>query len=370
MESMEIKIKNIGSLPNPEFWQGKRVLITGHTGFKGSWLSYWLSSMGAEVYGMALDPLTIPDLFSVAGIRGLLKSDKRIDIRNESEVLNFIREIKPEIVFHMAAQPLVRASYKDPSYTFETNIQGTVNVLESVRKINTVRAVVVITSDKVYENIEEIYSYAETDALGGYDPYSASKSCAEIVAASYRKSFFNPEFYEKNHHTLIATARAGNVIGGGDWGEDRLIPDIIRAALKNEKVMIRSPQSVRPWQHVLEPLSGYLLLGEKLLHGHTDFADAWNFGPFYSSNIPVSEMLNISRKYWDKIDYSVVENSENPHEAGFLMLDSSKANKQLGWIPKWSIEKTLQKTLEWYKSFYEEGLIMNEKDLREYIEQI
>jgi len=367
---MEIKTNKTGRLPDPAFWKGKRVLITGHTGFKGSWLAFWLSSMGAEVHGIALDPLSIPDLFSVAGIAGLLASDMRTDIRDESAVLNNLKKVKPEIVFHLAAQPLVRASYKEPSYTFTTNIQGTVSVLEAVRKINTVRAVVVITSDKVYENIEEIYSYAETDALGGYDPYSASKSCAEIVAASYRRSFFNPEFYGKNHQTLIATARAGNVIGGGDWGDDRLIPDIIRAVTEKEKVIIRNPQSVRPWQHVLEPLSGYLLLGEKLLQGHTDFADAWNFGPFRSSNIPVSEMLNISKKYWEKIDYSVAANSENPHEAGFLMLDSSKANKQLGWIPKWSIEKTLQKTLEWYKSFYEEGLIMNEKDLREYIEQI
>lgn len=345
-------------------YTNRRVLITGHTGFKGSWLAYWLLKMGAEVCGYALNPPTNPSHFN------LLKLDIESyigDIRDSSNISRKLASFKPEIIFHLAAQPLVRLSYREPRETFETNIMGTINVLEACRLTDSVRAIVNITSDKCYENKEWIWGYRENDAMGGYDPYSSSKGCAELVASSYRNSFFNLANYGIDHHLLLASCRAGNVIGGGDWAEDRLIPDIMKAVSKGETVIIRNPYATRPWQHVLEPLSGYLLVGQKLLEGKKKFAEAWNFGPGDTEIINVETVVKYIQKYWPEVKYKIEPPKEAPHEANLLKLDCSKAHTKLKWKETWNNEKAFEKTTSWYRTYYESGKNNTENDLLSFL---
>ncbi len=346
-----------------DIYKDRTVLVTGHTGFKGSWLSLWLRRLGARVVGYALEPATDPNHFD------LLRLDMAStigDIRDRAGLEKVFETYKPEVVFHLAAQPLVRASYLDPVTTLETNVIGTANVLEACRTAPSVRAVVNITSDKCYENREWLYGYREIDPMGGYDPYSASKGCAELVTNSYRRSFFSPEAYGKKHGVLLASARAGNIIGGGDWSTDRLVPDMIRAAVAGAKVSIRSPRAIRPWQHVLDPLAGYLMLGRKLLEGDAAFADAWNFGPDEASCIEVERIVKGARAVWDRIDYEKAEDPAGPHEAGLLKLDCSKARTVLGWRPLWKIEDALDATVGWYREFYASGAARSALDLDRY----
>jgi CDP-glucose 4,6-dehydratase len=344
MESLEM---------NQSFWKGKSVLLTGHTGFKGGWLSLWLQAMGAKVHGYALAPSTQPNFFTLTNVVEGMASHTIADIRDTKKINNLIEQVKPEIVFHMAAQPLVRYSYAEPVETYAINVMGTVNLLESLRHSSSVKAVVNVTTDKCYENREWLRPYRESDALGGYDPYSNSKACSELVTASYRQSFFN----QKN--IGIASARAGNVIGGGDWSADRLIPDFFRAVAKGRPLIIRSPKAIRPWQHVLEPLSGYLNLAEMLYSDCVKFAGAWNFAPPESDTQTVAWILNqlierIPDASWE------LDESSKPHEAVLLKLDSNKAQTFLGWTPKWSLEESLDKTVEWQSKFNEGA------DLKEY----
>ncbi len=344
-------------------YKDRRVLITGHSGFKGSWLSHWLIKLGAEVSGFSLDIPASPSHFK------LLNSDVSsnwANILDLEKLSSFIDQAQPEIIFHLAAQPLVRESYAEPLLTFETNIMGTANLLEVVRKHPSVKAVVNITTDKVYENREKEEPYQENDSLGGYDPYSASKAGSEIITASYRRAFFNPAEFSVSHNTLIATARSGNVIGGGDWAKDRLIPDIIAATVQGQKVSIRNPNSTRPWQHVLEPLSGYLLLGKELLVDNVEAAAAWNFGPKTEQNITVGELLVECQKLWTDISFEI-ETSKNPHEAGLLQLNSAKAKQELGWENVWNYQKSLKNTIEWYQKYYEAGSILTSLQLDSYI---
>jgi CDP-glucose 4,6-dehydratase len=359
MESM-VSMKNLfGGI-----YQGKKVLVTGFTGFKGSWLAQWLKLLGADVYGYALNAPSDPSHYS------LLKMDINeciADVRDAKALSDFIEEIKPEIVFHLAAQALVRESYSNPSETFSTNVMGTLNVYESCRKTSSVGAIVNITSDKCYENKEWIWGYRENDPMGGFDPYSASKGCAEILTSSFRNSYFNLNEYKKSHHLLLASARAGNVIGGGDWATDRLIPDMIRAASLNNSVQIRNPKATRPWQHVLEPLSGYLTLGWRLLEERMEFADGWNFGPDLQSNLSVEDIVHTSQMYWDKIQVNYSSDKSEHHEANLLMLDCSKANKLLKWKSVWDIETTLEKTIFWYKKLYSEGVVVTLQDIDNYV---
>jgi len=343
----------------------KKVLVTGHSGFKGSWFCKWLDLMGAEVLGYSLEPNTNPNHFENLDLKC-----KSIfcDIKDLEKLKNIILEFKPEIIFHFAAQPLVRISYLQPYETIQTNIIGSTNLLEIIRKVDFVKAFVNITSDKCYENKElENKAYAESDSLGGYDIYSASKACSELVTASYRDSFFNLDNYKITHNILIATCRAGNVIGGGDWSLDRLIPDIVKSIVDKKKVLIRNPKAVRPWQHVLEPLSGYLLVGQFLLEEKKEFARAWNFGPQIDSEIYVEDLVKKIKKYWDSFEYEIEQNKSNPHEANFLKLDSSFAKNILGWKPIFDIEKCLEKTISWYKDFYEKNKINTVEDIQEFI---
>lgn len=333
----------------PSFWQGKRVFLTGHTGFKGSWLSLWLQSLGAEVTGYALNPPTNPSLFKVAnvatGMRSVIGDVRDIDLLQKT-----IRGAKPEIVIHMAAQPLVRYSYANPVETYATNVMGSVHLLESIRHVDTVKAVVNVTSDKCYENREWVWGYREDEAMGGYDPYSNSKGCAELVTSAYRSSFFNPEKY-KEHGVAIASARAGNVIGGGDWAGDRLIPDFIRAIVSGETVVIRSPNAIRPWQHVLEPLSGYLELAEALYNKGPEYAQAWNFGPNESDAKTVEWIISQLVNGWgDGASFKVDASAANLHEAHFLKLDCSKARMMLGWQPQWDAKQTIERIVKWHKA--------------------
>ena len=338
---------------NKEFWYKKKVLVTGHTGFKGSWLSLMLHKLGSDIYGYALDPPTIPSLFKDARIRDLITSHFG-DIRDYKNLLQVIQSVKPEIVIHMAAQPLVKESYKNPVDTYSINVMGTVNLLEAVRNTPGIKAVVNVTTDKCYENREWHWGYRENEPLGGFDPYSNSKGCSELVTASYRNSFFNAQDYSK-HGVAIATARAGNVIGGGDWAEDRLIPDFVRAIIKGEEVKIRSPYSIRPWQHVLEPLSAYLMLAEKLYSEGPKFAEAWNFGPEESDSKNVSWITGKFSDMWGpEFSYSI-DKDPHPHEAAWLKLDCSKARAELGWCPQVNLEKAIEATVKWYKIWKEEG---------------
>jgi len=337
-----------------------RVLLTGHTGFKGSWLALWLTELGADVTGVALSPDTSPNHWNMLGVD---INDQRLDIRNNNTLTRIINEVQPEIVFHLAAQPLVRRSYADPLQTWSTNVMGTANLLEACRRIDTVRAIVVVTSDKCYENQEWKQGYIEDDRLGGHDPYSASKAATEILAASYRSAFF----YDRNS-PLLATARAGNVIGGGDWSEDRLIPDLVRAITSGIPLEIRSPQATRPWQHVLESLSGYLLLGQKLLEERKEFADAWNFGPNPGDNCTVADLLKRLKIHWPELIWKITEHPQL-HESSLLYLDSTKANTLLAWRPTWSLEEALTATADWYRAYYSNGLHESRNQLYEFIAQ-
>lgn len=332
--------------PAPSSWwtsfAGRRVLVTGHTGFKGSWLSLWLKRLGAEVHGYALAPET-PSLYEAVGLRHSLTQDHHADLRDRGRLKEAFEIAQPEVVFHLAAQPLVRRSYRDPVETLETNIMGTAHVLDLARTLPSVRAVVVVTSDKCYENREWIWPYREDEHLGGADPYSASKGCAEIVAASYRRSYFqSPE------SARLATCRAGNVFGGGDWSEDRLIPDIVRSILAGRPVVLRNPASVRPWQHVLEPLRGYLMVAHRLLQGHG--AEAWNFGPAPQAEITVGELANRVVSIWGKGSVEIRPDTAPVHEARLLRLDSSKAAQLLDWAPALSLDDGIRLTAEWYSA--------------------
>ena len=345
------------------FWKNKRVFITGHTGFKGSWLAFWLQRLGSEVKGYSLKPPTEPNHYD------LLKMDIDTaigDICDLEKLARSIRSFKPEIVFHLAAQSLVRLSYEQPVNTFATNVMGTLNVFEACRRVKSVRAIINVTSDKCYENYECNKAYLEDDRMGRHDPYSASKGCSELLTNCYRKSYFDNDLFSKEHNTLIASCRAGNVIGGGDWAKDRLIPDIMRSASRKKAVEIRNPKSIRPWQHVLEPLNGYLILGQKLLEGEKGFAGAWNFGPIYGKSLFVEDVVKKIKNYWNKIDYKVSPNSKDVHEAGLLKIDSSKAKEKLKWAPVWDGQKALEVTANWYRSYYEDGEINTESDISAY----
>jgi CDP-glucose 4,6-dehydratase len=332
---------------DPVFWKDKKVFLTGHTGFKGSWLSLWLASMGAEVTGYALAPNTTPNLFDVLAIDFLIEKSHIADIRDLASLQKAMSEANPDVVIHMAAQPLVRYSYVNPVETYATNVMGTVHVLESTRAIDSVRATVVVTTDKCYENKEWVWGYRENEPMGGYDPYSNSKGCAELVTSAYRQSYFSAP----NSINKLASARAGNVIGGGDWSEDRLIPDAIRAFEANKPLMIRNPLATRPWQHVLEPLSGYLILAQALYEQGLAFASGWNFGPRDEDNRNVQEVVELVISNWGNTARWKKEGSEQPHEANLLKLDCSKARTQLRWIPKWNLETATQKIVEWQKAF-------------------
>ena len=340
-----------------DIYRGKRVLITGHTGFKGSWLSLLLNELGADVYGFALDPPTSPSLYKEAKIDELVTSYIG-DVRDLDYLTKVIQEVQPEIVFHMAAQPLVRESYKIPVETYSTNVMGTVHLLEACRRTSSVKAIVNVTTDKCYENKEWHWGYRENEPMGGYDPYSNSKGCSELITSAYRNSFFNPSEY-KNHGVSVASARAGNVIGGGDWAEDRLIPDFIRAISKGEKVRIRSPFAIRPWQHVLEPLSGYLRLAELLYTEGPKFAQAWNFGPYNHDARNVEWITKTICEFWGDEASFEIDKKPQPHEANYLKLDCSKANAELNWFPKWDIQRTLKSIVDWNKAY------LNNEDIRE-----
>ncbi len=332
-------------------WQGKRVFLTGHTGFKGGWLALWLTRLGAEVRGYALDPYTSPNLLNAAAISGAIE-DLRGDIRDSARLDKAIAGFHPEVVFHLAAQPLVRLSYADPIGTYETNVIGTARVLDAVRRTPSVRAVVSVTTDKCYENKEWIWPYRETDPLGGYDPYSSSKACAEIVSAAFRSSYFNPAQHGQpgGHITAIATARAGNVIGGGDWSLDRLIPDLVSGFSRGEPVRIRRPDAIRPWQHVLEPLHGYITLAEKLLSPEAArFATAYNFGPTEDDAQPVRWIVEKMTQFWGDGATWVLDPDPGVHEAGYLKLDASRARADLGWRPRLRLETALEWLVEWYR---------------------
>lgn len=333
----------------PNFWQGKKVFMTGHTGFKGSWLSLWLQEVGAEVKGYALAAPTTPSLFIEANIdQGMLSEEG--DIRNFEQLKDSIASFQPEIVFHMAAQPLVRLSYDNPMETYSTNVMGTVHLLEAVKQVGGVKAVVNITSDKCYENREWIWGYREDEAMGGYDPYSNSKGCAELIASSYRQSFFNKDKYQE-HGCALASVRAGNVIGGGDWADDRLIPDMLKAFSNEKSVEIRSPHAIRPWQHVLEPLSGYITIAEHLYEQGPDFAEGWNFGPREEDAKPVQWIVEKLAEQWgDNASWHLSE-GEHPHEAHYLKLDCSKAKMRLDWQPAWNLEETLSRIVIWQKAW-------------------
>jgi len=339
----------------PEFWKNKNVLITGHTGFKGSWLSLWLQSLGANVSGYALSAPTQPSLFETANVAEGMHSVEG-DVRDLAGLKKQVASCQPDIIIHMAAQALVRYSYDSPVETYETNVMGTVNVLEAVRQSDCVRVVLNITSDKCYENKEWIWAYRENEPMGGHDPYSSSKGCAELVAEAYRKSYFS----ESSDSCVVASARAGNVIGGGDWAMDRLIPDIIRAFMQSSTVVIRSPDAIRPWQHVLEPLSGYLTLVEKLWEHGQDFAGGWNFGPSEQGAMPVQWVVARMIEAWGEGASYELDAQPQVHEANYLRLDSSKARSLLGWSPRLDLSQALQWLTEWYK-VNQQG-----EDMREY----
>lgn len=352
-------------------WNGKRVLITGHTGFKGTWLTLIMKSFGAEVIGYSLAPPTTPSFFELCKIESDITS-YRGDIRDFAQLNEVVANEKPDIIFHLAAQPLVRLSYKNPLLTYETNIMGTANLLEAVRMSNTVRAVVVVTTDKCYENKEWLWGYRENEPLGGYDPYSSSKAGAELVCASYRQSFFQGSTDSEERKAAIGSVRAGNVIGGGDWAEDRLIPDIIKSISSGEKVHIRSPKAIRPWQHVLEPLAGYMLLAEKLYNGNQDFAEAWNFGPSETDVKPVKWIVEKLCSLWEGSKGYELDNSSQPHEASYLKLDCSKARTRLSWKPQWTLDVALQRIVEWYQAIEEgaDAFSISKQQISEYFNQM
>jgi len=337
-----------GVAVNPAFWKGKRVLLTGHTGFKGGWLSLWLQQMGADVTGYALDAPTDPSLFAVADVARGMHSVIG-DVRDGEHIRRVMQEAQPEIVIHMAAQALVRYSYANPVETYAVNVMGLVNLFEAVRVTPGIRAVLNVTSDKCYENKEWAWGYRENEPMGGYDPYSNSKACAELVTSAYRNSYFNPGKY-KEHGVALASGRAGNVIGGGDWALDRLIPDMLRAIGNGEAVKIRSPHSIRPWQHVLEPLSGYLTLAEHLYQHGAAYAEGFNFGPNDTDAKPVEWIIERLCQTWGKGASWTLDGQPQPHEATYLKLDCSKARSRLNWQPRWSLEQTIGKIVEWHQA--------------------
>ncbi len=343
-------------------YAGRRVLITGHTGFKGSWLAFWLRSMGANVAGLSLDPDTEPSHWELLGLDDV--ADYRVDLRNAAAVREVFDLHKPEMVFHLAAQALVRRSYKEPIATFDINVMGLVNVFEAIRHCPSVRTVVNATTDKVYEDHVNPHGYSETDPLGGHDPYSSSKACAEIVSSCYRKSFFAAD--ADGHSPRLATARAGNVIGGGDWAEDRLVPDMVRAATSKTAIKIRSPNATRPWQHVLEPLSAYLRLGQLLLDDD-QYAEAWNFGPESEDERSVKEVVSLLSETWPELR-TEMDTQQHPHEAAALHLNCDKAKQKLGWQPVWHLKTAIAKTGAWYRRFHETGQLLTAGDLNSYVE--
>lgn len=338
-----------------QFYKGKRVLVTGHTGFKGSWLCLWLISMGAKVIGFAKDPITERDNYVLCNIQKYMEDDLRGDICNANELKTVFDQYQPDILFHLAAQPLVRLSYNIPAETFQTNVMGTINVMDAMRNQPATKVGIMITTDKCYENREQTWGYRENDALGGYDPYSASKGAAEIAIASWRRSFMNPEKFA-DHGKSIASVRAGNVIGGGDWAQDRIIPDCIRSIEANVPIQIRSPKAIRPWQHVLEPLSGYLLLAMKMWEKPTSYAEAWNFGPEQESVANVWKVASGLTEHYGKGILQDVSNPEALHEANLLLLDISKARFKLGWTPKLTLDNCLELTADWYKRYRTENV--------------
>jgi len=331
------------------FWHGRRVFITGHTGFKGSWLCLWLHTLGAQISGYALDPPTDPSLFKLAQVDDLVASTIA-DVRDIEALQSALHIAQPEIVIHMAAQPLIRESYRNPVETYAVNVMGTVNLLEAVRSCASVRAVVNVTTDKCYENREWSWGYRENEPMGGYDPYSSSKGCSELVTAAYRNSFFNPADI-KTHGVALASARAGNVIGGGDWADDRLICDCVRSLLAKEQIVIRNPFAIRPWQHVLEPLSGYMLLAQKLYEEGPTFAQGWNFGPNDEDAKPVEWIVQRLCERWGAEASYALDAGNHPHEATYLKLDCSKAKAFLGWKPRWDLEKALNSIVEWTQGY-------------------
>lgn len=338
------------------YYKGKRVLVTGHTGFKGSWLSIWLHELGAEVTGVAKDPFTERDNFVLSGIGNKIKADIRADIRDGQRMKEIFAEYQPEIVFHLAAQPLVRLSYDIPVETYETNVIGTINIMEAIRATASVKVGVMITTDKCYENKEQIWGYRENEPMGGYDPYSSSKGAAEIAISSWRRSFFNPKDCGKKHHVSIASVRAGNVIGGGDWSLDRIIPDCIKAIEAGKPIAIRNKKAVRPWQHVLEPLSGYMLLAAKMWEEPTAYCEGWNFGPRAES---ISTVWDVASKLIANYGEGELKDMSDPnavHEANLLMLDISKAKFRLGWEPRMNIDQCVALVADWYKRYKTEGV--------------
>jgi CDP-glucose 4,6-dehydratase len=345
MDRRESRVESL--VIDPGFWRGRRVFLTGHTGFKGAWMALLLRSFGAEVYGFSLEPASEHGLFNAAGVQNDV--DHRIgDVRDITALRTGLEAANPEIVVHMAAQALVRQSYDEPVETYATNVMGTVNLLEAARPLSRIRAIVVVTSDKSYENTGSLRGYRESDPVGGYDPYSSSKGCAEIVTAAYRRSF-----YQADKSALIATVRAGNVIGGGDWSRDRLVPDIMRSFMAGDVVRIRNPDAIRPWLHVLDPVIGYLMLAQRLVEGGREFAQGWNFGPHEESEVAVSVLVQKLARLWGEDARWELDEGDNPHEAAYLKLDCSKARTLLGWHPAIELDRALQLSSQWYRAFHE-----------------
>lgn len=344
-------------------YAGLRVLVTGHTGFKGSWLALWLLEMGARVAGLALAPERTPSHWEQLGLA--LELDARVDLRDRQGVAEVLAAFRPELVFHLAAQSLVRRSYREPVATFAINVAGLVNLYEAVRGCDSVRAVVNVTTDKVYQACSQPRGYREVDPLGGHDPYSTSKACAELISASYRLSYFDHD-EGRGHRVRLATARAGNVVGGGDWAEDRLVPDLVRAVLSASPLVLRNPRATRPWQHVLEPLSGYLMLGAALLRAES-VDEAWNFGPAPDATLEVGELVRRMQQHWRDLEVAY-DPGPHPHEAAQLSLDCDKAMQRLGWLPVWNADTTLRRTIEWYRALERDGVLHTTQDLRAYID--
>ena len=351
-------------MPFGGVYRGRRVLVTGHTGFKGSWLALWLQEMGAEVFGYALPPPTTPNHWELLGLD--MRSEVG-DIRHADRLRRFVAETKPEVVFHLAAQPLVRMAYQQPLETYSTNVLGSLGVYEACRAAGCVRALVSITTDKVYENREWAWGYREIDPMGGHDPYSASKACADLATTSYRRSFWPIEAYGKGHFTLLATARAGNVIGGGDWAKDRLVPDLIRGVVSGVETVLRNPGSTRPWEHVLEPLCGYLMLGQRLLQGDVTAAQAWNFGPASEGVLSVRAAVETLKRVWPALRYRVDAPRDAPHEARLLTLDCAFARANLGWRPIWDGAPSFERTADWYRAYAERGEVITREQLADYV---
>lgn len=341
-------------------YKDKKVFVTGHTGFKGTWLCSVLETLGAVTAGYSLEPYTVPSHFKLLNSAGTSTIGDVSDITLLKESIN---NFQPEILFHLAAQPLVRESYKNPVTTYQSNVMGTLNVLEAVKNCRSIKAVVIVTTDKVYENKEWIFPYRENDQLGGYDMYSSSKACAEILTSSFQRSYFNIEDYGAKHNVLIATARAGNVIGGGDWSTDRLFPDIIKATVEKKVTKIRNPDAIRPWQHVLDCLNGYLLLGEKLLEENVAFTGSWNFAPYTFESKTVKEVVDISSSVWPEIHIEFERPPEDHHEATSLKLDNSKAVSQLRWKPKWDTKMAIEETISWYRSYYLDNIVLTKEQI-------